>query len=407
MRRAGRAVAASSHSRPPAPGLDDPPDTQLGTENTHGNDGPEFVREDNAFEPWFNRAVVEKLTRRLPRAVHPNMLTVLSAVVIVAFTALGVGCSALEAQVGSAGEGAGVVLGMRSGVGALILLYAVLDCMDGVHARATGQCSKIGEALDHWVDAFGVPLTAGAVFLTMGMDNATLLGAMIGAPLCFSTQLAVYHETGKWVATDTSGVLGQLACAFMCPALGALAWVYGRDSYAVVVPLNLIGVLSVAGLWDNARSFSARMGWKTTLRTQWPTLACGIALAAVFWAQYRHPSLEGAFHWREGDPPSISGTNEDNWFTTVAFVCLSTCLSLRVCGTYVLAARTDLWGHYDGFDAPAALWTAVIVAAHFARHAVATAGAAKVLIFLPFAGLVHLALLSILDLRRAAAVLLG
>ncbi len=45
------------------------------------------------------------------------------------------------------------------GAGVGMLLSMIGDSLDGMHARRTDQCSKLGEMMDHWLDAIIVPLT--------------------------------------------------------------------------------------------------------------------------------------------------------------------------------------------------------------------------------------------------------
>eukprot|EP00494_Astrolonche_serrata_P020023 UN20240 len=42
-----------------------------------------------------------------------------------------------------------------------------LDCLDGMHARATNQCSRVGELLDHWTDSFSVPIIASSFIMVV------------------------------------------------------------------------------------------------------------------------------------------------------------------------------------------------------------------------------------------------
>ena len=85
----------------------------------------------------------------------------------------------------------------------------MLDCLDGAHARATGQvtrpmrcacvrgvraprcpqCSKTGEILDHFVDTYGVPITAVALHLVMRSDALVFCVTLIGSILSYQASL--------------------------------------------------------------------------------------------------------------------------------------------------------------------------------------------------------------------------
>jgi phosphatidylglycerophosphate synthase len=60
---------------------------------------------------------------------------------------------------------------MRLVLAVFIIVYAILDCLDGQHARNTKQTSKLGELLDHCTDALGIPLTTAACCWAMQADN--------------------------------------------------------------------------------------------------------------------------------------------------------------------------------------------------------------------------------------------
>merc|ERR1712096_383306 len=45
-------------------------------------------------------------------------------------------------------------------LGTLNFITMMLDCLDGMHARNTNQCSRFGEFLDHWADSVHTPMFA-------------------------------------------------------------------------------------------------------------------------------------------------------------------------------------------------------------------------------------------------------
>ena len=51
--------------------------------------------------------------------------------------------------------------------GAMMFASMVLDCWDGMQARRTGRTSKLGELLDHWLDAIHVPLVSAGMALML------------------------------------------------------------------------------------------------------------------------------------------------------------------------------------------------------------------------------------------------
>lgn len=104
---------------------------------------------------WQDRSVLLRvlrepalmpLVRSLPTAITPNQVTMFGQIVIWA--------SFIVAT--TAGPSAPVLLG----VGFAFLAYCVADCIDGEFARYSRRTSRIGELLDHGLDAISVPLAA-------------------------------------------------------------------------------------------------------------------------------------------------------------------------------------------------------------------------------------------------------
>jgi phosphatidylglycerophosphate synthase len=85
----------------------------------------------------------------------------------------------------------------------------VLDCLDGMHARATRQTSKLGELLDHWLDAFHVPLVGAGVVYALGLQPWALAMVHVGNAGLYSAQLIHYYHTRTFIAT--SGVEAQIS----------------------------------------------------------------------------------------------------------------------------------------------------------------------------------------------------
>jgi hypothetical protein len=139
---------------------------------------------------------------------------------------------------------------LRLSMSCCIIAHAILDCLDGQHARRTKQTSKLGELLDHCTDAIGIPLTTAACCWALHADNVRtqrsctglppsvvrrlcpavcrrapmcLTCALLGVPVCqlsfvvsmvlaimtYNHQLLLYHLTGDFVLCDTDGPKGS------------------------------------------------------------------------------------------------------------------------------------------------------------------------------------------------------
>lgn len=90
----------------------------------------------------------------------------------------------------------------------LNFICMMLDCLDGMHARNTNQCSKLGEVLDHWLDSAHVPAVCGGVLLAFQLDDWAFVSIQILNSMIYCCQLIVYHF--KLVFLQTSGVEAQI-----------------------------------------------------------------------------------------------------------------------------------------------------------------------------------------------------
>jgi phosphatidylglycerophosphate synthase len=56
-----------------------------------------------------------------------------------------------------------------------VFLYMACDNLDGIHARRTGQTSKLGEFLDHWFDTFNTTLLTLSILIVFKLQGLLLL----------------------------------------------------------------------------------------------------------------------------------------------------------------------------------------------------------------------------------------
>jgi phosphatidylglycerophosphate synthase len=111
--------------------------------------------------------VIEPILPRIPRSVAPNTITIVSMLVVVCIGLLGIACRLV---------GAWEAMWLRILLASLVTVYAILDCLDGQHARRTGQTSKLGEILDHCTDALGIPICTAASLWSLEVDNVRPFG---------------------------------------------------------------------------------------------------------------------------------------------------------------------------------------------------------------------------------------
>lgn len=71
------------------------------------------------------------------------------------------------------------------------------DWLDGMHARATKQVSRVGGLLDHWFDSFGTIIVASSIILDMNVDTqyfplATEI-TLFGPAIVYHLQFEIYY----------------------------------------------------------------------------------------------------------------------------------------------------------------------------------------------------------------------
>lgn len=280
----------------------------------HGAGGAEgsdlAVEQGSSIEPFIIKRVCEPLLEWVPRSVHPNTISLLNHLVswVVVWLAI------FSSRLGPVGRPAVLVL-----VGAGVFATMVLDCLDGMQARRTNRCSKLGELLDHWLDAIHVPLTSIAVVMALELPPWAIAAIVIPAAGCYNAQLVLYHHRGVFVQPPASGVDAQFAASvlfFLMAAAFALvppdtAWlewaIVGAVWLAIVLQLrlNLFFYVRLKGLVVHHLKF--------------------VLASAAFAALY----LVGAID-------------------AIAFVLAATFVSFRLTGSYVLS--TIVGRRYGGMD---------------------------------------------------------
>lgn len=196
----------------------------------------------------YKRVLWDRLTVALPRRLSPNVLTIASQLMAVLAA---VSCALARTETSSSKAHASVLC-VLSAVGFLGAL--TLDNIDGAHARRTGQCSKLGEFLDHGLDG----VTATATLLTTGfllhVDGPMLVVLCALGAVAFSTVFWEQFRTGILRLPKVSPTEGLTLIAAWQLAVAAFGdrpwlhfsftqWTVGTVAVALFV---LIHVLAVA-----------------------------------------------------------------------------------------------------------------------------------------------------------------
>jgi cardiolipin synthase len=268
----------------------------------------------------------EPLLEHIPRSVHPNTISVVTHVIAWLTAALAVGSVHLPPVQRS-------VALVFAGFG--MLLSMIGDSLDGMHARKTNQCSKLGELMDHWLDAIIVPLVTIGITLALEMPPWALVIVNITAAMVYHSQLVLYHHTGKFIHPEAAtGMEAQLALSVGYVGLAGLYYFVDRHQPWFDMAM---AALAVFGIYVELRCnwfYYVRLG--KLMRYH----AIFVAMCAGFGVLYL--------------------THAINLY---AFVLAIVCTSFRVSGTYVLF--TVVRRRYDGNDWGVWAFLAALFAAHF------------------------------------------
>jgi phosphatidylglycerophosphate synthase len=201
--------------------------------------------------PLYRRLLVTPLLPFIPTRVHPNSIThaghllcLLGAATVVCMGASS-GWSFVVAALG-------------------VQLYNWCDNADGAHARRTGQCSAMGELLDHGLDVLNVTYISFMSSIALGAPPMMWL---VMAMVITSASSATYWEQAE-TGVFRLGRLNQIESLTLLSAVLTASAIFGTELWtrialgpvnarlaivAFTVTMTLTGI--VHGMW---RVFRAR-----------------------------------------------------------------------------------------------------------------------------------------------------
>ena len=171
------------------------------------------------------------LVRKLPYRMTPNQVTLIGQCAVwISF--------AYAAMV--AAPSRAVLAALAAGY----LLWAVADCIDGEFARHTRRTSRLGELLDHGLDAISIPLVPLGFGIVMQQPAwITLGGAAAAAFIDFATLLHGYRV--GYVVLGAIGLNEALAAGALATGVAAIAGP-APLLQPVVLGLSVSGLLLLA-----------------------------------------------------------------------------------------------------------------------------------------------------------------
>jgi phosphatidylglycerophosphate synthase len=177
---------------------------------------------EDAFDKWLRVTCNEPLLRLVPAWVSPNAITAVNHAMCMATVWLAAWSFEAEAD--------RPALALLVRVVCAVLAFANMcgDCLDGMQARKTGQSSKLGELLDHALDAGNIPMLGGSISLAMHGDPYSFCVGTVAACVLYNAQLVVYRYERVMIVPPVSGPIAQLGVSVAHVGTGAVLFVLGR-----------------------------------------------------------------------------------------------------------------------------------------------------------------------------------
>jgi phosphatidylglycerophosphate synthase len=225
--------------------------------------------ERSLTQRWLTQRLWEPIARRLPARLHPNAITAVGALSMLASLAC-----AWQA-----------LAGLRWGYLCAALcaaLYFIADNVDGPHARSSGQTSRLGEFLDHWLDAInGAALTL-PVALCLGLRGGLLLAVAASVALVYFVTIWEQHHTGTFHSGrlgSNEAILAGIGLYLLLYAFPAAPWL--RHTPGAPTLAAGMALLTVAGSTITALGVLRRCRGRAPLSELLPLVLAVAALGAL------------------------------------------------------------------------------------------------------------------------------
>jgi phosphatidylglycerophosphate synthase len=278
------------------------------------------------FEPLLIKTLCEPLLPHIPAWVHPNTISLFTHALVWITALLAVASPhlpPLPRALALIGAGMGMFLSMLG------------DCVDGLHARRTNQRTKLGEVMDHWLDALVVPLTTVGITAALEMPLWAMITVNISAAMIYNAQLVLYHHTGKFINPEpVTGPEGRFGLSIGYIFIAVFFYYVERHQTWLDMA---IAALAVAGAFVQLRRsvvYYPKLGGWVSEHLWFVMVCCG------FGALFRLGAIDLQY-----------------FLFAVVFT------SFRICGTYVLC--TIVKEPYAGRDLGLFAFVVAIFVVHY------------------------------------------
>jgi phosphatidylglycerophosphate synthase len=301
------------------------------------------------------------LLRFIPASVHPNTISVVTHLIVW----LTAGIAVVSVRLPPGQRALALV---AAGFGMLASMIG--DSLDGMHARNTNQCSKLGEMMDHWLDSIIVPLVPLGVTMALEMPIWAIAIVNVMAAMVYQGQLVLYHHSGKFIHPEpATGMEAQLGLSIGYVGLAGLFYCVDRSQPWLDFTIKAIAFF---GIYIEARCnwfYYVRLG--KLMRYH----ALFVVMGAGFAALYLLRAID-----------------------VYAFALTIVCASFRISGTYVLF--TLVRRPFNGNDAGIWFWLAALYAAHFVLPLLGVQLPGALTALLPYLACIYMVTRNLIDFSR-------
>ena len=216
------------------------------------NDSTHNVIVQDSFDTLFRTMVVEPILDRIPESVAPNLITAINipvrtAILVLAYlqseNIFSMSCSLISIFL----------------IGFLFVAHEVIDDLDGMQARKTGQYSRFGEIFDHVLDAYGVPILGVSVAMALKLGPLAIVAGLWGPTVIYYLQLTLYRRSGVFVEPLVSGARSACVGAATIVVVGTMNTVLGRYSLLMSIVAPIVEIALMVGCFKNMSCYAAKL----------------------------------------------------------------------------------------------------------------------------------------------------
>jgi len=160
------------------------------------------VEDKSLTQPFLARYVWKPIADKLPHQLSPNVITLIGGATV--FFSIPFIWLAFQ------GKGWGFLAAAFC-----IMLYLTADNIDGLHARNTGQSSKKGEFLDHWLDSITTLIISLSILFALEINGWLLATILISIATAFFATNWEYRHTGVFYTEHVGTNEGLLIVIFL------------------------------------------------------------------------------------------------------------------------------------------------------------------------------------------------